>query len=244
MYGAVEFYKEAKKQGIKPIIGCEVYVAPRTRHDKVFKVDKKPYHLILLCKDNEGYRNLIKLVSISYIEGFYNRPRVDLEILRKYSKGLICCSACLAGEVPRNLVNGNYEEAKRVAETYNEIFGQGNYYIEVQNHGIEEQKRILPLLYKLSHETGIPLVATNDAHYINKEDSLMQRVLLCIQTGKTLDEPNGMGFATDEFYIKSGDQMAELFKAEPSAISNTLEIAERCNVDFEFGVIKLSLIHI
>lgn len=239
MYGAVEFYKEAKKQGIKPIIGCEVYVAPRTRHDKVFKVDKKPYHLILLCKDNEGYRNLIKLVSISYIEGFYNRPRVDLEILRKYSKGLICCSACLAGEVPRNLVNGNYEEAKRVAETYNEIFGQGNYYIEIQNHGIEEQKRILPLLYKLSHETGIPLVATNDAHYINKEDSLMQRVLLCIQTGKTLDEPNGMGFATDEFYIKSGDQMAELFKAEPSAISNTLEIAERCNVDFEFGVIKL-----
>lgn len=239
MYAAIEFYNEAIKQGIKPIIGCEVYVAPRTRHDKVHKLDNSPYHLVLLCKDNEGYQNLIKLVSIGYIEGFYNKPRVDIEILRKYSKGLIALSACLAGEVARDLTNDDYDGAKKTALLYNDIFGQGNYFIEVQNHDMDEQKRILPYQYKLSRETGIPLVATNDAHYINREDAKMQRVLLAIQTNTILGEPNGMGFPTDEFYVKSSEEMTELFKSAPTAIINTVEIAERCNVTFEFGVIKL-----
>ncbi len=239
MYGAVEFYNEAKKDGIKPIIGCEVYVAPRTRHDKVHKVDNSPYHLVLLCEDNEGYENLIKLVSIGYIEGFYNKPRVDIELLRKHSKGLICLSACLAGEVARKLVNNDYDGAKKTALLYNEIFGDGNYFLEVQNHGITEQIKILPMLYKLSQETGIALVATNDAHYISKEDAKMQKVLLSIQTNTTILEPNGMGFETDNFYIKSYDEMAKLFVNVPSALDNTVKIAERCNVEFEFGVIKL-----
>ncbi len=239
MYGAVEFYNEAKKEGIKPIVGCEVYVAPRTRHDKVHKIDNSPYHLVLLCEDNEGYENLIKLVSIGYIEGFYNKPRVDIELLRKHSKGLICLSACLAGEVARKLVNNDYDGAKKTALLYNEIFGDGNYFLEVQNHGITEQIKILPMLYKLSQETGIPLVATNDAHYISKEDAKMQKVLLSIQTNTTILEPNGMGFETDNFYIKSYDEMAKLFGNVPSALDNTLKIAERCNVEFEFGVIKL-----
>lgn len=239
MYGTIDFYNEAKKEGIKPIIGCEVYVAPRTRHDKVHKIDNNPYHLILLCENNEGYQNLIKLVSIGYVEGFYNKPRVDIELLRKHSKGLICMSACLAGEVARNLVNNDYDGAKNTALLYNEIFGDGNYFLEVQNHGIKEQIKILPMLYKLSNETGIPLVATNDAHYITKEDSKMQNVLLSIQTNTTILEPNGMGFETDEFYIKSYDEMCELFGNMLSALENTVKIAERCNVEFEFGVIKL-----
>ena len=239
MYGAVEFYNEAKNEGIKPVIGCEVYVAPRTRFDKENKIDSHPYHLILLCESNEGYNNLIKLVSYGYTEGFYNKPRVDEELLRRYSKGLICMSACLAGEVPRKLSSGDYIGAKETALRYNDIFGKGNYYIEVQDHGIREQKSILPLLYRLSKETGIPLAVTNDAHYINKSDAEMQNVLLCIQTKKTINEPNQMAFETDEFYIKSTEEMYELFKAMPEAVSNTAEIAERCNVEFEFGNIKL-----
>jgi len=239
MYGAVEFYYEAKKQGIKPIIGCEVYVAPRTRFDKVHKLDSSPYHLILLCKNNEGYQNLIKLVSIGYTDGFYNKPRVDIEVLRKYSGGLIALSGCMAGEVSRNLINNDYEAAKKTALLYNEIFGQGNYYLEVQNHGIPEEEQILPYIYRLSRETGIPAAATNDAHYVEKDDAKMQRVLLSIQTNTTVDEPNGMGFNGSEFYIKSTEEMTELFKAFPSAVSNTVKIAEQCNVDFEFGVIKL-----
>lgn len=239
MYAAVEFYNEAQKQGVKPIIGCEVYVAPRTRHDKVHKLDTSPYHLVLLCKDNEGYQNLIKLVSLGYTEGFYNKPRVDIEILRQYSKGLIALSACLAGEVARNLVNSDYEAAKKTALLYREIFGAENYYIEIQDHGIEEQKRILPFLYRLSHETGIPLAATNDAHYISREDAKMQSVLLAIQTNTIVGDPNGMEFATEDFYIKSEDEMRTLFKNVPAALTNTVEIAARCNVSFEFGVIKL-----
>ena len=239
MYGAVEFYNEAKNEGIKPVIGCEVYVAPRRRFDKENKIDSHPYHLILLCESNEGYNNLIKLVSYGYTEGFYNKPRVDEELLRRYSKGLICMSACLAGEVPRKLSSGDYIGAKETALRYNDIFGKGNYYIEVQDHGIREQKSILPLLYRLSKETGIPLAVTNDAHYINKSDAEMQNVLLCIQTKKTINEPNQMAFETDEFYIKSTEEMYELFKAMPEAVSNTAEIAERCNVEFEFGNIKL-----
>ncbi len=239
MYGAVEFWNAAKAQGIKPVIGCEVYVARRTRHDREPKLDSSPYHLILLCENNEGYRNLVKLVSYASIEGFYNKPRVDLELLKKYHSGLICMSACLAGEVQRALSDGSYEEAKSVVLKYRDIFGSNNYFIEIQNHGIKEEVSNLPLLYRLSAETGIPLAATNDCHYVNKKDSEMQQVLLCIQTGKTLDEPNGMRFETEEFYVKSAGEMAELFKGHEEAVSNTAMIAKRCNVEFEFGNIKL-----
>ncbi|MCR5110122.1 MAG: DNA polymerase III subunit alpha [Ruminococcus sp.] len=239
MYGAVEFWNEAKKAGIKPIIGCEVYVARRTRHDREHILDSSPYHLILLCENNEGYRNLVKLVSLASIEGFYNRPRVDVELLQKYHSGLICLSACLAGEIPRILLNDTYEAAKEKALEYLHIFGEGNYFIEVQNHGIKDELKILPNLYRLSAETGIPLAATNDCHYINKEDAEMQNVLMCIQTGKILGDPTGMSFETDEFYVKSADEMAELFHGHEEAVTNTVRIAERCNVEFEFGNIKL-----
>ena len=239
MYGAVEFWNTAREAGVKPIIGCEVYVARRTRHDREPKLDASPYHLILLCENNEGYKNLVKLVSLASIEGFYNRPRVDFELLQKYHSGLICMSACLAGEIPRLLVEGHYDEAKAVALKYRDLFGENNYFIEVQNHGIKDELRILPLLYKLSAETNIPLAATNDSHYINKNDSETQNVIICIQTGKTLDDPNALKFESDEFYIKSADEMAELFKGHEEAVTNTVSIAERCNVDFEFGNIKL-----
>lgn len=239
MYGAVEFWNEAKKSGIKPIIGCEVYVAPRTHLDKEPKIDSSPYHLILLCENNEGYRNLVKLVSIASVKGFYNKPRVDKELLKKYHSGLICMSACLAGEIPRLISMGNYEGAKSVALEYREIFGMDNFFIEVQNHGIQQELKVLPLLYRLSAETGIPLAASNDCHYVGKSDSEMQNVLLCIQTGKTLEEPNGISFETNEFYLKSADEMAALFKGHEEAVSNTSFIAKRCNVEFEFGNIKL-----
>lgn len=244
MFAAVEFYNECKSQGIKPIIGCEVYVAPRTRKDKVGKIDLSPYHLILLCKNNKGYENLIKMVSLGYTEGFYNRPRIDLELLEKYHEGLVCLSACLAGEVPRKLTIGDYEGAKATALKYQNIFGKGNYYIEIQNHHIKDEERNLPLLIKLSHETGIPLVATNDAHYIRREDSEAQRILTCISTGTTINEPNKLEFPTDEFYIKSGDDMSELFKNNTESIENTMKIADMCEVEFEFGKTKLPYFHI
>lgn len=239
MYGAIDFYNECKREGVKAIIGCEVYVAPRSRFDKVHKIDSSPYHLVLLCKDNEGYQNLIKLVSIGYVDGFYNKPRIDIEVLRKYSKGLIALSACLAGEVARKLTYDDYQGAKDASLLYNEIFGQGNYYIEVQNHSMKEQQSILPYQYKLSRETGIPLVATNDAHYLCRDDAKMQKVLMCISTNTTVNDPDSMGFPTDEFYIKGSEEMTELFRAVPTAISNTMDIADRCNVEFEFGNIKL-----
>ncbi|MGN0675811.1 MAG: DNA polymerase III subunit alpha, partial [Oscillospiraceae bacterium] len=239
MYAAVEFYNEAVAQGIKPIIGCEVYVAPRTRFDKIHGQDNKPYHLVLLCKNNTGYQNLIKLVSYGYTEGFYNKPRIDIELLEKYHEGLIALSGCLAGEIPRRLSNGEYENAKAAALKYREIFGDGNYYIEVQNHNISEEIRILPLLYRLSVETGIPLAATNDAHYILKQDSEVQRVLIAIQTNTPLSEPNPLSFPTNEFYMKSEEEMRELFANVPHAVDNTAKIAEMCNVTFEFGKIKL-----
>ena len=239
MYGAVEFWNEAKKNGIKPIIGCEVYVAPRTRHDKEPRIDQQPYHLILLCENNEGYRNLVKLVSLASIEGFYNKPRVDRELLKKYHSGLICLSACLAGEIPRKLSAGEYDLAKETALAYIDIFGRDNYFIEIQNHGIEDELKNLPLLYKLASELDIPLVATNDCHYIKKSDSEMQNILMCIQTGKILGEPNAMSFETNEFYVKSADEMTALFKGHEEAVSNTVLIADRCNVEFEFGNIKL-----
>lgn len=239
MYGVVDFWKSAKGAGIKPIIGCEVYVAPRSRVDKEPRIDSSPYHLILLCKNNIGYQNLVKLVSIGSIEGFYNKPRVDLELLEKYNDGLICMSACLAGEIPRLLSGGQYDKAKETALRYQQIFGAENYYIEIQNHGLRNEIQILPLLYKLSEETGIPLAASNDCHYIEKADAEMQNVLLCIQMNKIVGEPNSISFDTNEFYLKSADEMCELFAGHDEAIENTSKIAELCNVDFEFGNLKL-----
>lgn len=234
MYGAMEFYQAAEKNGIKAIIGCEVYVAPRTRFDKEAKIDSKPYHLVLLCENNEGYKNLVKLVSKGNIEGFYSKPRVDKELLQTYHKGLICLSACLAGEIPRYLSNNNYEAAKKTALEYLDIFGKDNFFIEIQNHELREELEILPLLYRLSEETGIPIVATNDCHYITREDSELQKILICIQTGTIFGEPNGLDFGTDEFYVKSAEEMSELFKGHEEAVSITAQIAERCNVDFTF----------
>lgn len=241
MYGAVDFYKECKKEGINPIIGCEVYVAPRSRFDKVHRLDSAPNHLVLLCKNNEGYKNLIYMVSRGFTEGFYNKPRIDRDLLAEHHEGLICLSACLAGEIPRALMNGSYEEARRTAEWYRDTFGAGNYYIEIQDHGIEEQRRILPDLIRLAKEVGVGLVATNDAHYLTREDSRMQHLLICIQTGKTINDEQSLEFPTEEFYIKSGDEMAALFEGVPEAIENTVKIAERCGVEFEFGKTKLPL---
>lgn len=238
MYGCVDFYKAAKKEGIKPIIGCEVYVATRTRFDKVSRIDGSN-HLVLLCKNETGYKNLIRMVSLGFTEGFYNKPRIDHALLEQYHEGLICLSACLAGEIPQALLAGDYEKAKNLALYYEELFGKGNFYIEIQDHGLDEQRTVLPLLVKLSRETDIPLVATNDAHYLTKEDSQTQHILICIQTNKTVHDENVLEFGTEEFYVKSTEEMFELFRAWPEACENTNRIAEQCNFDFEFGVTKL-----
>ncbi len=238
MYGVIDFYKRAKAVGIKPIIGCEVYVAPRGMQDKVHRIDSSPYHLVLLCKDMTGYQNLISLVSHGCIEGFYSKPRVDLALLAQKSEGLIALSACLSGQIPRLLMTGDYDGAKQAAEKHIAIFGRENYYIEVQNHGIAEQQRILPLLRRLATELGVGIVATNDAHYIRREDSRMQHVLTCIQTNTTVDNSN-MEFATDEFFVKTRDEMLKALPGFEDALDTTLEIAERCNVDFTFGELKL-----
>lgn len=239
MYGVVDFYKACKKEGVKPIIGCEVYVAPRTRFDKVFQVDNKPYHLVLLCENQQGYQNLIKLVSAGYIEGFYSKPRVDLDLLEKYHEGLIALSACLAGEIPRKLAAGDFSGAKETALRYRKIFGEGNYFIEVQNHGLEEQRRILPLLRRLSQETGIPLAATNDCHYLRKEDARMQNVLVCIQTNHVVGEENDMEFPTEEFYLKGREEMEAALPGFEDALDQTAAIAARCQVEFTFGKTQL-----
>ncbi|MBR4798051.1 MAG: PHP domain-containing protein, partial [Oscillospiraceae bacterium] len=199
MYGCVDFYKEAKNHGIKPIIGSEVYVAPRSRRDMVYRIDSTPYHLVLLCKNETGYKNLIKMISIANREGFYNKPRVDRELLEKYHEGLICLSACLAGEIPQALLNGDLRRAEEAAIYYRDLFGKDNYYIELQNHGIEEQIRILPDLIHLARQLDIPLVATNDCHYIDRSDSEMQHILICIQTNHTIDDDDVMEFKTDNF---------------------------------------------
>ncbi len=239
MYGIIEFYKQAKKEGIKPIIGCEVYVARRTRFDRVSGFDRNSYHLVLLCKNNEGYQNLIKLVSEAWISGFYGKPRVDKDLLRKYNKGLIALSACLAGEIPRYLEADDYVGAKNAVLEYEEIFGKGNFYLEVQDHGIPQQKYINPKLAKISEETGTPLVATNDCHYLNSDDAYMHKVLLCIQTNRTINDENSMEFSSDQFYVKSEDEMKELFSGYMGAVENTKKIADMCNVEIEFGNTKL-----
>ncbi len=235
MYGCLKFYDEAKKAGIKPIIGCECYVAARSRFDKEHGIDSKRYHLILLAENMTGYHNLIKMVSQSWTEGFYTKPRIDRELLEKYHEGIICLSACLAGEIAQSLINDDYDAAKQTAVWYDDLFGRGNYYLELQDHGLTDQRKINPYIVRLSRETGIPLVATNDSHYVNKEDSEVQKILICIGTKKKLGEDTGLDFGSDEFYVKSGDEMAELFSEIPEAIENTVKIAERCDLDFTFG---------
>ncbi len=238
MYGAVEFYNAAHKYGIKPIIGCEVYVAPRSRFNKEGKADKEYAHLVLLAKNAEGYQNLIKLVSLAYTEGYYYKPRIDYDLLEKHSEGLICLSACLAGDIPQFLLQGRYDDALALAGRLKKMF-PGDFYIELQDHGIPEQRQILPQLIKLARELELPIVATNDIHYVHKEDAEMHDVLLCIQTGKTLDDPDRMKFQTDEFYLKTEAEMASLFPNVPEAISNTELVAQKCNFDFEFGNIHI-----
>ena len=236
MYGVIDFYKACKKEGIKPIIGCEVYVAPRgrTRNDKEPGIDNKYNHLILLAKNMQGYRNLSKLVSIGFTEGYYYKPRIDYEVLEKYSEGLICLSACLAGVVNQELLYGTEEKAEEVALWHKRVFGE-DYYIEIQNNGIQEQVLANQKLVKLARKLDIPLVATNDAHYLKREDAYNHEVLLCIQTGKRMSDEDRMRFDTEELYIKSPEEMIEYFKAFPDAIENTVKIAEKCNVEFEFG---------
>ena len=234
MYGAIDFYKACKKEGIKPIIGCEVYVAPRSRFDKEPGIDNKYNHLILLAKNNQGYKNLSKLVSLGFIDGYYYKPRIDLEILEKYSEGLICLSACLAGSVNQALLNGQNEKAEEIALWHKRVFGE-DYYIELQNNGIKEQVLANQKLVGLARKLDIPLVATNDAHYLKKEDAYNHEVLLCIQTGKRMSDEDRMRFETEELYVKSPEEMIDYFKAFPDAIENTVKIAEKCNVEFEFG---------
>ncbi len=237
MYGAVSFYEACRKAGVKPIIGCEVYVAPGSRFDKSAAQGREGnyHHLVLLCENMEGYRNLMTLVSLGFTEGFYGRPRVDMELLRKYHTGLIALSACLSGEIPKKLLAGDFDGAKNAAKTMAEIFGEGNYYIELQNHNLAEERQILPALLRLSRECGLPLVATNDCHYLRREDAYMQEILTCIQTGKTVGEEGRVGFATDEFYYKDTGEMEMLFSRYPGAIENTVRIAERCSVEFDFS---------
>ena len=234
MFGAIDFYKACKANGVKPIIGCEAYVAPRGRKDKEPKIDEKYNHLILLAKNNDGYKNLAKLVSLGFTEGFYYKPRIDKEILEKYHDGLICLSACLAGEVSQAILNNNIEEAKKVALWFKNLFGE-DYYLEVQNNGIKEQVLVNQKLVELSRELEIPLVATNDAHYLKREDAYNHEVLLCIQTGKRMNDEDRMRFDTEELYVKSPEEMIDYFKNIPDAVENTVKIAEKCNVEFEFG---------
>ena len=235
MYGVIDFYRACKKAEIKPIIGCEVYVAPRTRFDKEHGLDSESRHLVLLCENEKGYQNLSYMVSMAYVEGFYMKPRVDMDLLRAHSEGLIALSACLAGELPRRLRAGDYEGAKAHALEMAAIFGPDHYYLELQDHGIPAQKQVAADLIRLHEETGLPLVVTNDAHYLRKEDAGVQDVLMCVQMGKTVDDPNRMKFETEEFYLKSEAEMAALFPDLPEAMENTQKIADRCQVDFEFG---------
>ena len=236
MFGAIDFYRGAIARGVKPIIGCEIYVAPKSRLEKSLKPGKEAfYHLVLLVKDEVGYKNLVKLASIAYLEGFYYKPRVDKEILAKYHEGLIALSGCLKGEIPTLILDNRIGEAKRVASEYRNVFGQENFFLELHDHGIEEQKRINRELISMGKELGIPLVATNDCHYIRKEDASAHDILLSIQTATTIDDPNRLRFSTEEFYLKSPQEMRDLFHQTPEALENTVRIAERCNLELEFG---------
>ena len=239
MFGVIDFYKEAKAAGINPILGCEVYVAPNSRFDREAGGDDRYYHLVLLAENNTGYQNLMKIVSKGFVEGFYYKPRVDKEILRKYHEGIIALSACLAGEVQKYLTRGMYEEAKKSALEYEEIFGKGNFFLEIQDHGIPTQKTVNQQQLRLSQDTGIPLVATNDVHYTYAEDAEPHDILLCLQTGKKLADENRMRYEGGQYYVKSYEEMAQLFPYALEALENTNKIAERCHVEIEFGVTKL-----
>ncbi|MCL2446877.1 MAG: DNA polymerase III subunit alpha [Oscillospiraceae bacterium] len=239
LYGAIDFYKAAKARGIKPILGCECYMAARTRHDKQHEYDSKRYHLVLLCENETGWQNLIKLVSASWVDGFYTRPRIDRDLLKQHSEGLIALSGCMFGEIPQALLNGDAAEAKRLALWYNDVMGAGNFFIELQDHGLPEQQRLLPQLARLASECNIPVVATNDVHYVHAEDHRMQEVLLCIQTNQVVGEGGNFEFQSKEFYLKSEAQMRDLFGQYGGAIENTAKIAERCNVEIEFGHTRL-----
>lgn len=239
MFGVVDFYKEAKKHGIKPIIGCEVYMAPRSMKDKDGRADRDQGHLVLLVENEIGYKNLIHMVSLGFMEGFYYKPRIDYDLLEKHSEGLICLSACLAGDIQQHLINDNYEAAKALALRLHKIFGPDRFYLELQDHGIELQKKVNMQLVRLSKETGIPLVASNDVHYVEKDDHDVHDILLCIQTGKLLDEVDRLRFPTREFYLKSPDEMEALFPYAPEAIENTVKIAKRCAFDFDFDTLHL-----
>lgn len=239
MFGVIDFYRECKKQGIRPVIGCEVYTAARTLFDKDAERDKRMGHLVLLAKNNQGYKNLMKIVSEGYRHGFYYKPRIDKNVLRQYHEGLIALSACLAGEIPHRLLNGDYEGAKKEALEMLDIFGEGNFYLELQDQGLEEEARILPDMKRLHAETGIPFVATNDSHYVRQEDAVAQDILMCIQMGTTVDEENRMRFSNDQFYLKSEDEMRKIFASVPEACDNTEKIAQQCDVTFTFGELHL-----
>ena len=240
MYGVIDFYREARAQGIKPILGCEVYVAPGSRFDKeAAGGEDRYYHLVLLAENNQGYQNLMKIVSTGFVEGFYYKPRVDKEVLRKYHEGIICTSACLAGEVQKYIQRGMYEEACRSAKEYEEIFGKGNFFLELQDHGLPEQKQVNQALLRMSRELGIELVATNDIHYTYAEDVKPHDILLCLQTGKRLSDEDRMRYEGGQYYVKSPEEMAQLFPYALQALENTQKIADRCNVEIEFGVTKL-----
>ena len=240
MYGAIDFYKEAVKQGIKPIIGCEVYVAPGSRFNKEKTSENaRYYHLILLAENNKGYENLMKIVSYGFTEGYYYKPRVDYELLKEYHEGIIASSACLAGEVAYHLRQSQYEDAKKAALRYREIFGEGSFFLELQDHGLPEQKNVNAGLLRIAQETGIELIATNDSHYTFAEDAEPHDILLCIQTGKKVSDTDRMRYDGGQYYLKSEEEMRQLFKYAPQAIDNTSKIAERCNVSIEFGSYKL-----
>ena len=231
LFGAVKFYNAAKAAGVHPVIGCEMYVSGqghKTRSDT-----DRYHHLVLLCENQEGYRNLIKLVSTAYLDGFYYKPRVDLDLLSRHSKGLICLSACLRGDIPETILSDKYDEARRLAHTYADIFGRNNMFLEIQDHHLEQDARLTPELNRLSHETGLPLVATNDSHYLRKDDARAHEILLCIQTGKSFNDPNRMRWNTPDFYLKSRAEMMELFGELEDAVDRTWEIAERCQVKLE-----------
>jgi len=239
LYGVMDFYREARKQGIKPVIGCEVYVAQRSRFDKETRLDDNSYHLTLLCKNMTGYRNLVELVSRSFLEGFYYKPRIDQELMEQYHEGLIALSGCVAGEIPQLILAGNLTEAARRAREYEEIFGAGNFYLEVQDHGLDIEKRVCQAMFNLSDATGIPLVASNDAHYSRKDDAAVHDVLLCIQTGKVVNDTERMRFTGSEFYLKSEAEMRDLFASRPEAVDNSRVIAAACDLEFSFGEFHL-----
>ena len=240
MYGVIDFYRAAKAEGIKPIIGCEVYVAPNSRFDKELTGgDDRYYHLVLLAENNVGYANLMKIVSKGFTEGYYYKPRVDMEVLNQYHEGIIALSACLAGEVARYIQKGLYDEAKKSALKYQACFGKENYFLELQDHGMPEQASVNQALLRMSRELDIPLVATNDVHYTYADDEKSHDILLCIQTGKRLSDENRMRYEGGQYFVKSEEEMKGLFPYAWDAVENTQVIADRCNVEIEFGVTKL-----